>query len=55
MPGVDDALGDAVVVAQIDEQQVAVIALAVDPAGQADAPAPRPASARRSAPQVCVR
>ena len=31
---VDHALGDAVVIAQIDEQQVAVIALAVNPAGK---------------------
>ncbi len=29
-------LGDAVMIAQIDEQDAAVIALAVDPAGQAD-------------------
>ena len=35
-PSIDDALGDAIMVAQIDEQQVAVIALAVHPAGQAD-------------------
>ena len=34
--GIDHALGDAVVVAQVDEQQVAVVALAVDPAGEAD-------------------
>ena len=33
--GIDDALRDAVVIAQVDEQQIAVIALAVDPAGEA--------------------
>ena len=32
--GIDDALRDAVVVAQVDEQQIAVVALAVDPAGE---------------------
>ena len=31
---VDHALGDAVMVAQVDEQQIAVVALAVDPAGE---------------------
>ena len=34
-----DALSDAIVVAQIDEYQIAVIALAVDPARQANLPA----------------
>ena len=29
-------MGDAVVVAQVDEQQIAVIALAVHPAGEPD-------------------
>jgi hypothetical protein len=34
--GVRNDLGDAVVVAKIDEQHAAMVALAVDPAGQAD-------------------
>ena len=34
--GLGDALGHAVMVAQVEEQQVAVVALAVDPAGEAD-------------------
>ena len=34
-PALDDALGDAVVVAEIDEEQMAVVALAVDPAREA--------------------
>ena len=34
--GVDDALGDTVMVAQIDEDELPVIALSVHPAGQAD-------------------
>ena len=34
--GLEHDLGDAVVVAQVDEQQLAVIALAVDPPGQPD-------------------
>ena len=34
--GFGDALGQTVAVAQVEEQQVAVIALAMDPAGQAD-------------------
>ena len=46
---VDDALGDAVVVAQVDEQQVAVVALAMDPAGQADASAAGVGEAQRAA------
>ena len=33
--GVEDQLGQAVVVAQVDEQQTAVVALAVDPAREA--------------------
>ena len=33
--GGEHALGDAVMVAQIDEQQAAVVALGVHPAGQA--------------------
>ena len=36
MRRIDDALGDAVVIAQVDEQQVAVVALAMHPAGQAN-------------------
>ena len=36
MRRIDDALGDPIVVAQVHEQQVAVVALAVHPAGQAD-------------------
>ena len=39
-------------VAQVDEQQLAVVALAVHPAGQ---PGRLAASIRRSAPQVWVR
>ena len=35
MLGLKDDLGDAVVIAQVDEQQLAVVALAVHPAGQA--------------------
>ena len=34
--GVEDDLGQAVMVAQVDKQQIAVIALAVNPARQAD-------------------
>ena len=49
--GLEHDLGEAVVIAQVDEQQLAVIALAVDPAGQPDALADRPG---RSSPQVWV-
>ena len=34
--GIDDALGQPVMVAQVDEHKLPVIALAVDPSGQAD-------------------
>jgi len=33
---IDDALGQAVMVAQVDEQQAAVVAFAVNPAGDFD-------------------
>ena len=47
--GREDALRHAVVIAQVDEQQIAVVALAMDPAGHAG-PAARRArdAARRS-------
>ncbi len=50
--GVGDDLGQAVVVAQVDEQHAAVVAHAVHPAGQTDWVPP---SVLRSAPQVWVR
>ena len=50
--GGEHALGQAVMVAQVDEQQPAMVALAVDPAGE---PGGLPASEARSAPQVWVR
>ncbi len=51
--GMGDQLGQAIVVAQVDEQQAAVVALAVDPARQTRTFAPW--SASRRAPQVWVR
>ena len=51
--GREDALRDAVVVAQVDEQQVAVIALAMHPAGQRDTC--WPTCSGRSSSFVCVR
>ena len=50
---IDHALGQAVMVAQIDEQHAAVVADAVAPAGQANGCAVLGEAA--SAPQVCVR
>ena len=53
MLGLEHDLGDAVVVAQVDEQQLAVVALAVHPARQpARSARRRPA---RSSPQLWVR
>ncbi len=51
--GGEHALGDAVVVSQVDEQQAAVVALGMHPARKADRSSP--ASAARRAPQVWVR
>ena len=51
--GVDHALGDAVMVAQVHKDQPAMVAAAVDPARQAHGLAPT--SALRSWPQVWVR
>ena len=50
---VDDDLGDPVAVAEVEEDQLAVVAAAVDPAGEAGVGDPRPTP--RSAPQVWVR
>ena len=51
--GGEHALGDAVMVAQVDEQQAAVVALGMHPAREAGLV--WPASAARRAPQVWVR
>ena len=49
---VDDDLGDPVAIAEVEEDQLAVVAPAVDPARQRAAP---PESGARSWPQVWVR
>ena len=49
---VEHDLGDAVAVAQVEEDQLAEVAPAVDPAGQGQA---RPTSSARASPQVAVR
>src|SRR5207248_1475031 len=51
--GVEDELDEPAAVAQVDEDQVAVVAAAVDPAGEADV-ALRVAAAQVAAPGVAV-
>ena len=50
--GIDDALRDAVMVAQVDEQHAAMVADSMTPAGKADFFADM---ASRSSPQLCER
>ncbi len=49
---IDDDLGDPVAVAQVQEDQLAVVAASMDPAGESGG---RAASVARNAPQVWVR
>ena len=51
--GLEDDLGDAVPVAQVDEDQAAEVAIGVDPAVQDDRFVRR--GRRVNSPQVCVR